>query len=63
MARLGRGAVYEERLCAGQAIEQGKSAELVTEIVGFARSMVFGWWKAFREGGEAALRPRPLRAV
>ena len=59
MAKLGRRAAYDERLRAVQAIERGKSAELVAEIFGFARSTVFGWWQAFREGGEAALLTKP----
>ncbi|MHB1837064.1 MAG: helix-turn-helix domain-containing protein, partial [Solirubrobacteraceae bacterium] len=59
MAKLGRRAAYDERLRAVQAIERGKSAELVAEIFGFARSTVFGWWQTFRESGEVALRTKP----
>jgi transposase len=59
VAKLGRRAAYDERLRAVQAIERGKSADLVGEIFGFARSTVFGWWQGYRESGEAALRTKP----
>lgn len=36
-------------------MEQGKSPELVAEILGVGRSSVFEWQKKYREGGLAAL--------
>ena len=59
MAKLGRRAAYEERLRAVQAVERGQRAEVVAEVLGFARSTVFGWVQAARIGGEQALETRP----
>ena len=59
MAKLGRRAAYEERLRAVQAVERGQRAEVVAEVLGFARSTVFGWVQAARLGGEQALETRP----
>ncbi|MDA8330358.1 MAG: helix-turn-helix domain-containing protein, partial [Candidatus Dormibacteraeota bacterium] len=59
MARLGRRAAYEERVRAVQAVERGQRAEIVAEVLGFARSTVFGWVQAARLGGEQALETRP----
>lgn len=38
-----------------QQLESGKSADLVAEMLGVSRASVFGWQKAYREGGLAAL--------
>lgn len=59
MARLGRRAAYDERLRAVQAIERGQRVEVVAEVLGFARSTVFGWAHAARRGGETALQTKP----
>ncbi|PKK13864.1 helix-turn-helix domain-containing protein [Thermomonospora sp. CIF 1] len=59
MARLGRRATYEERLEVCRRIESGESPDAVAAQSGFGRSTVFGWWRAYRRGGSAALRTRP----
>jgi len=59
VAKLGRRAAYEERLRAVQAVGRGQRAEVVAEVLGFARSTVFGWVQAARIGGEQALETRP----
>lgn len=55
MAKKGRRATEEERLRAVQLMAEGRSPELVAEILGVSRSSVFEWQKKYREGGLAAL--------
>jgi transposase len=55
MAKKGRRATEEERVRAVELMENGKSPELVAEILGVSRSSVFDWQKKYREGGLAAL--------
>lgn len=55
MAKKGRRATEEERIRAVQLVEEGKSAELVAEVLGVGRSSVFEWQRKYRVGGLAAL--------
>jgi transposase len=55
VAKKGRRATEEERIRAVQLMEEGKSPELVAEILGVGRSSVFAWQRKYREGGLAAL--------
>lgn len=55
MAKKGRRSAAEERVRAVQLMENGKSPELVAEILGVSRASVFDWQKRYREGGLAAL--------
>jgi transposase len=55
MARNGRRATDEERIRAVQLMANGKSPELVAEILGVSRASVFDWQKKYRDGGLAAL--------
>lgn len=61
MAIKGRRATFEERLLAVQAMENGSSPDEVAKIFKVARSSVFDWQKAYREGGEDALRTKKTR--
>ena len=51
MAMLGRRAAYDEPQRAVQAIDSGQRVEVVAEVLGVARSTVFGWAQAARMGG------------
>jgi transposase len=55
VAKKGRRATEEERIRAVQLMEDGKSPELVVEILGVSRASVFSWQQKYREGGLAAL--------
>lgn len=55
VAKKGRRATEEERVRAVQLMENGRSPEVVAEILGVSRSSVFDWQKRYREGGLATL--------
>src|SRR5947208_4760187 len=55
MAKNGRRATEEERVRAVQLMEEGRSPELVADVLGVSRSSVFEWQRKYREGGLAAL--------
>jgi transposase len=55
MAKKGRRATEEERVRAVQLMEDGRSPEVVAEVLGVSRASVFAWQKKYREGGLAAL--------
>lgn len=59
MAIRGRRATPEERLSACEAIEKGASPDIIAQVMGVSRASVFLWWRAYREGGEDALRTKP----
>src|SRR5918996_817249 len=48
------------RIRAVHQIQQGAHPEAIAEALGMARSTVFGWMAAYREGGLEALRARPV---
>jgi transposase len=48
------------RIRAVHQIQQGAHPEAIAEALGMARSTVFGWMAADREGGLEALRARPV---
>src|SRR2546423_12571533 len=48
------------RIRAVNQIQQGAHPEAIAEALGMARSTVFGWMAAYREGGLEALRARPV---
>ena len=48
------------RIRAVQQIQQGAHPEAIAEALGMARSTVFAWMAAHREGGLEALRARPV---
>jgi transposase len=55
VAKKGRRATEEERIRAVQLMGDGKSPELVAEILGVGRSSVFAWQQKYRESGLAGL--------
>lgn len=55
MAKKGRRATEEERVRAVELLENGKSAEIVADILGVGRSSLFDWQAKYRAGGLAAL--------
>jgi transposase len=48
------------RIRAVHQIQLGAHPEAIAEALGMARSTVFGWMAAYREGGLEALRARPV---
>ena len=48
------------RIRAVHQIQQGAHPEAIAKALGMARSTVFGWMAAYREGGLEALRARPV---
>jgi transposase len=48
------------RIRAVQQIRAGAHPEAIAEALGLARSTVFGWMAAYRQGGLDALRARPV---
>jgi len=48
------------RIRAVKRIEAGARVEDVATALGLSRSAVFGWMAAYREGGEQALRAKPV---
>lgn len=61
MAIKGRRATFEERVRVVKAMEEGSSPDQVAKIFGVSRASVFDWQKAYREGGEEALRTKKTR--
>jgi transposase len=60
MAKKGRRATKDERLSVCRAIEKdGVSPDVAAQVMGFSRTAVFEWWRAYREGGEEALETKP----
>lgn len=55
MSKKGRRATEEERMRAARLMGEGKSAEVIAEIMDVGRSTVFWWQQKYREGGLAAL--------
>jgi len=55
MARKGRRSRNDERIDAIRLVEQGYTKAQVARILDVAESSVYGWQKAYREGGLAAL--------
>ena len=55
MARKGRRSRNDERIDAIRLLEQGYTKAQVARILDVAESSVYGWQKAYREGGLAAL--------
>jgi transposase len=58
MSKKGRRASNEERLRAVAMLEQGKSVDLIAEILGVGRSTIFEWQAKYRSGGLAALNTK-----
>ncbi len=55
MARKGRRSSKDERIDAIRLLEQGYTKVQVARILNVTESSVYGWQKAYREGGLAAL--------
>ena len=55
MARKGRRSSNDERIDAIRLLEQGHTKVQVARIFNVTESSVYGWQKAYREGGLAAL--------
>ena len=55
MARKGRRSSKDERIDAIRLLEQGYTKAQVARICNVTESSVYGWQKAYREGGLAAL--------
>ncbi len=55
MARKGRRSSKDERINAIRLLEQGYTKVQVARIFNVTESSVYGWQKAYREGGLAAL--------
>src|SRR5216683_2271243 len=55
MARKGRRSSKDERIDAIRLLEQGYTTVQVARIFNVTESSVYGWQKAYREGGLAAL--------
>lgn len=55
MARKGRRSSDDERVAAIRLLEQGHVKAQVARILNVAESSVYGWQKAYREGGLAVL--------
>ena len=58
MARKGRRSSHEERIQAIQLIAQGYTKREVANILQVTEASVYGWQKAYQEGGLAALSTR-----
>lgn len=58
MANKGRRAIYDERVRAVELIESGESPDVVAEVLGIGRSMVFSWWQDYRLLGVESLRTK-----
>ncbi len=59
--KLDHKTLQDIRVRSVRQISEGRvSADEVADSLGFARSTVFSWMKAFREGGAAALVARPV---
>lgn len=55
MARKGRRSSHAERIQAMQLIAQGYTKREVAQILEVTEQAVYGWQKAYQEGGLAAL--------
>ena len=55
MSRKGRRSSKDERIDAIRLLEQGHTKAQVARICNVTESSVYGWQKAYREGGLAAL--------
>ena len=55
MARKGRRSSRDERIDAIRLLEDGYTKTQVARIFNVTESSVYGWQKAYREGGLAAL--------
>jgi transposase len=58
MARKGRRSSHEERIQAIQLIAQGYTKREVANVLQVTEASVYGWQKAYQEGGLAALSTR-----
>jgi transposase len=58
--RLDHTTLEQLRIGAVHQIQQGAHPEAIAEALGMARSTVFGWMAAYREGGLEALWARPV---
>jgi len=56
MSRKGRRSSKDERIDAIRLLEQGYTKVQVARICNVTESSVYGWQKAYREGGLAALQ-------
>ena len=61
MARKGRRSNEDERVDAIRLLEQGYTKVQVARIFNVTESSVYGWQKAYREGGLAARRDGGMR--
>lgn len=50
----------EIRIRAVEQVESGESPEDVINALGFHRSCIYEWLAKYREGGEEALRTKPI---
>jgi transposase len=50
----------EIRIRAVKQVEAGESPETIIKALGFHRSCIYEWLARYREGGEAALRTKPI---
>ena len=48
------------RIRAVRQVETGESPEVVIKTLGFARACIYNWIALYREGGEEALRAKPV---
>jgi len=62
MARKGRRSSNEERVNAIRLLSQGYTKAEVAQIFDVTESSVYGWQKAYRGGGLAALSTKLLPA-
>lgn len=58
--KLDHKTLEEIRIRAVKRVEGGESPEVVIKALGFHRSCIYEWIAKYREGGEQALKARPL---
>lgn len=58
--KLSHKTLEEIRVRAVQQVESGESPEAVIKALGFDRSRIYVWLAKYREGGEAALKAKPI---
>ena len=58
--KLSHEALEEIRIRAVRQVEAGESPEVVIKALGFSRTCIYNWIAQYREGGDAALRAKPV---
>jgi transposase len=59
--KLPRTAKEQLRVAAVKRVEEGESAEEVAAGLGLNRRTIYRWLAAYHDGGEEALKSRPIR--